>query len=123
MSAEVDIGARLGIGAEVTLAVEVDTFAIAQDVYKAKPIEGTLQAAGQVTTSKEAKLVRSAIDDQAKQLGVKKEIDAVGNVVNAAAKGKIQEKLKVRETKKKAAKAVSQATNVASQTVLSLIHI
>ena len=59
---------------------------------------------------------------------MKKEIDAVGNVVNAAAKGKIQEKLKVRETKKKAAKAVtqgvkqgkktiSQATNVASQTV------
>ena len=39
---------------------------------------------------------------------MKKEIDAVGNVVNAAAKGKIQEKLKVRETKKKAAKAVTQ---------------
>ena len=45
---------------------------------------------------------------------MKKEIDAVGNVINAAAKGKIQEKLKVRETKKKAAKAVSQATNVAT---------
>ena len=47
---------------------------------------------------------------------MKKEIDAVGNVVNAAAKGKIQEKLKVRQTKKKAAKAVTKGFNQGKKT-------
>ena len=47
---------------------------------------------------------------------MKKEIDAVGNVVNAAAKGKIQEKLKVSETKKKAAKAVTKGVNQGKKT-------